>query len=67
MKITVIYSYKYKHIAVEADHFSIRQWDNGNAELYFEYADGSFETYAVNDIKTINVCEITSIAKPNLD
>ena len=57
MKITIIYSHEYKHIAVEADRFSIRQWENGNAELYFEYADGSFETRVVNGIKTINALE----------
>lgn len=67
MKISVIYSNEYKNITVEADRFSIRQWDNGDAEIYFEYADGSSETHAVNDIKTINVCEIASIAKTNLD
>lgn len=67
MKITVIYSYEYKTIVVEAEHFSIRQWENGDAELYFEYADGSFETHIVNSIKTINVCEIASMAQTNLD
>lgn len=67
MKITVIYSNEYNHIAVEAERFSLRQWENGDAELCFEYADGSFATHIVNSIKTINVCEIASMAQTNLD
>lgn len=67
MKISIIYSYEYKCLSVEAHRFSIRQWENGDAELCFEQADGSFETQVVKDIKSINVCEIDSIAKTNLD
>lgn len=67
MKISIIYSNEYKYISVEVDRFSIRQWENGNAELCFEYDNGSFETRVVNGIKTINASKITSIAKTNLD